>query len=109
VKERQAIRKELLWNLTPDSKGTWSGKMSKRFCYILAKHNISSSFHSWRHTVSDILMKNKSINKDEQEALIGHELTGESYGRYGKGFSLLTMKSTVEAIKYNTDFKHLKP
>jgi len=109
VIERRASGKELLWDLTPDTKGKWSGKMSKRYAYLFKKMGFSDPFHSWRHTVSDILMKNADVRKEAQEALVGHALEGESYGRYGKGFSLIILKATVEAIKYDVDMSHLEP
>lgn len=98
-----------LWNLKPHSTKGWSHLMSKRIKYAHnQKAGIDKTFHNWRHTVCDMLMKNDDVRKEEQEAFVGHTIEGESMGRYGKGFSLVTLKRTVECIQYpELDLSHL--
>jgi len=100
VNKRRQNGHQQLWDLEPDSRGYWSGLMSKRYRHIFKTAGITASFHSWRHTVCDTLMKDPDIRKEEQEGLVGHTIGGESMNRYGKGLSLITLKHTVEAIKY---------
>jgi len=80
--------------------GHYSGKSVNNF--IKKTCSISEqSFHCFRHTVADCLMKNRTVSKEVQEAILGHALEGQSYGRYGKGFGLDELKDAIEAVKYD--------
>jgi len=109
VKKRGLDGYGQLWNLKPHPTKGWSHLMSKRIKYVHnQKADIDKTFHNWRHTVCDVLMKDDSVRKEEQEAFVGHAIEGESLGRYGKGFSLVTLKRTVECIQYpDLDLSHL--
>jgi len=108
VKKRGQGGYAQLWDLTPNKDGVWSDKMSKRYAYRFKKAGITEPFHSWRHTVCDMLMKDPDVRKEEQEGLVGHAIEGESMGRYGKGLSLVQLKNTVEKISYDAlDLNHM--
>ena len=108
VKKRRQDGCGQLWDLEPDEEGNWSNKMSKRIIYLHNKAGIKKPFHSWRHTVCDVLMKNDDVRIEEQNGFVGHVIKGEGTNRYGKGLSLSILKHTAEGIHYDSlDLSHL--
>ncbi len=45
------------------------------------------AFHSFRHTVTDVL-KQSSVSREKSGAIIGHKDESTTYGRYGKAFGV---------------------
>ncbi|ATX82580.1 Phage integrase, N-terminal SAM-like domain [Mariprofundus ferrinatatus] len=107
VEERKKKGSNQVFDLNRGPNGSWSYYMSKRYGYRFRKGRFGKSFHNWRHTVCDMLMKNPGVLSEEQDALVGHKLSGEGRTTYGKGFGYITLKKTVEAIKYDVDLSHL--
>ncbi|MDQ6967486.1 MAG: site-specific integrase [Mariprofundaceae bacterium] len=77
----------------------YSGKSANNF--IKKTCGISEqSFHCFRHTVADCLMKNRTVSKEVQEEILGHAHEGQSYGRYGKGFSVEELYDAIDKLDY---------
>ena len=108
VKGRQSQSWLFKWDYNPMQ--GWSYRSSKDINnFIKSTAGIKEqSIHCFRHSVADVLMKNRSVSKDVQEEILGHAHEGQSYGRYGKGFSIEEIKDGIEAIKYDgLDLSHL--
>jgi len=93
---------EFLFDWKYHEKNGWShysGKTANNF--IKKTSGIEEqSFHCFRHNVADFLMKDRTVSKEVQEAILGHAHEGQSYGRYGKGFSIEELYDAVNALVY---------
>ncbi|MBS9861431.1 tyrosine-type recombinase/integrase [Vibrio alginolyticus] len=56
-------------------------------------------YHSYRHTVADKMMK-LGVDVSIAGAVLGHAQSGETYGRYGKGYSVQQLRQAIESISY---------
>nr|WP_275665881.1 site-specific integrase [Vibrio sp. Isolate31] len=56
-------------------------------------------FHSFRHTVADVMMKS-DVEKGIAKAILGHADDSETFGRYGKGYSVNQLKRAIDSIQY---------
>ncbi|MBL4760479.1 MAG: site-specific integrase [Mariprofundaceae bacterium] len=77
--------------------------LNARNCNIVG----NKSFHSFRHTVANNL-KQQGFAEHRVSELLGHQ--GHStitYGRYGKGSSLLSKSELIEALDFNIDFEEI--
>ena len=101
---------EFLFKWKYHKKNGWSHYSSKDANNLIQSiANIKEqSFHCFRHNVADVLMKNRNITKEVQEAILGHSHESESYKRYGKGFALNELQDAVNAIQYKgLNLEHL--
>ncbi|WP_215906904.1 tyrosine-type recombinase/integrase, partial [Geomonas propionica] len=64
-------------------------------------------FHSFRHTFVDEL-KQSNLSKELVSELVGHVVKGETFGRYGKGYSVQVLKNAVEILSYDIDLTRLE-
>lgn len=93
---------EFLFKWRYHEKNGWShfsSKDSSNYIRNIAKIQ-GQTFHCFRHNVADCLMKNRLVSKELQEAILGHAQEGESYGRYGKGFSVEELHEAINQISY---------
>lgn len=99
-------REEFLFSWKYHEDHDWSYNSSKDSKYFIeTKSGISGkSFHCFRHTVADNLMKSLSatITKEVIAGILGHSQQGETFGRYGKGFNVKLLQDAVEAIRYKS-------
>lgn len=108
-----ALREAKESRLFPDLQPTRDGfgqLVSKWFSRYRVRHGVADSgkvFHSFRHTVTDQL-KQKGIAQERVSALLGHETTGETFGRYGKDFSPQMMLEVVNSLTYDLNLKPRK-
>ena len=83
-------------------------RYKKRKCGIDDKKKV---FHSFRHTVTNHL-KQKGVNDNMLAELIGHELPGETLGRYGKKYQPEVLyENVVQHVDFEglgLDLSHLK-
>ncbi|TVU58851.1 tyrosine-type recombinase/integrase [Vibrio atlanticus] len=56
-------------------------------------------FHSFRHAVADVMMKS-DVDKGIAKAILGHADDSETFGRYGKGYSVNQLKRAIDSIQY---------
>ncbi|WP_418641708.1 tyrosine-type recombinase/integrase [Vibrio chaetopteri] len=56
-------------------------------------------FHSFRHTVADVMMKS-DVDKGIAKAILGHADDSETFGRYAKGYSVTQLKRAIDTITY---------
>ncbi|WP_290700922.1 site-specific integrase [Amphritea sp.] len=82
--------------------GRWFNGESARPGYIterLGAERDKKVFHSFRHTVTDML-RNAGVGKSLRTAILGHE--GETVNDdYGEGYWLEVMKKAIDAIQYS--------
>lgn len=66
------------------------------------------AFHSFRHTVSTLLV-NAKVPKVWVTEITGHEFEGRSeLDRYNKGVFLRNLKEAIDLLDYGLDLSHLK-
>ena len=86
----------------------WFNERYKKKCGIADKKKV---FHSFRHTVTNHL-KQKGVNDNMLAELIGHELPGETLGRYGKKYQPEVLyENVVQHVDFEglgLDLSHLK-
>jgi integrase len=80
----------------------WYQNYKKRFGFGRGK-----TFHSFRHTFITHL-KHKQIDTYMLKELAGHDVEGETMGRYGKRFPPEILKEAIEKLDYGIDFSGLK-
>lgn len=80
----------------------WYQHHKKRFGFGKGK-----TFHSFRHTFITHL-KHKQIEPYMLKELAGHEVEGETFGRYGKRYPAEILKEAIEKIDYGLDLRGLK-
>jgi len=85
--------------------GEWFNRNKKNY------YNISSpkkSFHSFRHTFANNL-KQKSVPEEIASSLLGHQITGDTYSRYGKQYSpRILKKEGIDKVKFHINWNLLK-
>lgn len=88
-------------NLTPASDGYESSAYSKRFSRQLVRTGVKTdrrvSFHSFRHTMKDML-RAAGVAETVQRELLGHE-DGSAAAQYGRGYSLDHLRQELERIE----------
>ena len=57
-------------------------------------------FHSFRHTVADLMMKS-DVDQGIAKAILGHADNSETFGRYAKGYCNSQLKRAIDAINYD--------
>jgi integrase len=84
--------------------GRWFSAYRKR-CGIT---DPKKTFHSFRHTLSDIL-KQQLVEESLIDQLTGHQLKGETMGRYGKPYTTkILYEKAILKLSFNVDLSHLK-
>jgi integrase len=87
--------------LEPASDGFESSAFSKRFARYLTKIGVKSdrrvSFHSFRHTMKDML-RAAGVQESVQREILGHE-DGSAAAGYGHGFTTASLKAELEKIE----------
>lgn len=87
--------------LTPSRDGY--GKNASRWFNerLMKKHfpELGCVFHSFRHTVADVMMKS-DVDKGIAKAILGHADDSETFGRYAKGYSVIQLKRAIDTITY---------
>ncbi|MGR2768272.1 tyrosine-type recombinase/integrase [Photobacterium ganghwense] len=58
------------------------------------------AFHSFRHNVADHL-KQKGLPKSPVAAILGHAENNETFGRYGKGYSMDVLTPVIEQLSFD--------
>ncbi|WP_122081893.1 tyrosine-type recombinase/integrase [Vibrio coralliirubri] len=68
---------------------------------LMKKHfpELDYVFHSFRHTVADVMMKS-DVDKGIARAILGHVDDSETFGRYGKGYGVNQLKRAIDSIQY---------
>ncbi len=56
-------------------------------------------FHSFRHTVADKMMKS-DVDIGIAKAVLGHADESDTFGRYGKGYTVEQLKRAIDKISY---------
>ncbi len=56
-------------------------------------------FHSFRHTVADKMMKS-DVEIGIAKAVLGHADESETFGRYGKGYTVEQLKRAIDTLSY---------
>ena len=103
--QRQRARghKRLFPELVRHSKHGYSSSTSKWFARLrdtlgLREGDTKKDFHSFRHTVADMLKK-KGIPEAMVGGLLGHQTGGITFSRYGKDFDPQALLPAVEEIR----------
>lgn len=88
---------ELKWNRDGYGKNA-SRWFNERF---MQKHFPDSKcvFHSFRHTVADKMMKS-DVEIGIAKAVLGHADESETFGRYGKGYTVVQLKRAIDVLIY---------
>lgn len=88
---------ELKWNRDGYGKNA-SRWFNERF---MQKHFPDSKcvFHSFRHTVADKMMKS-DVEIGIAKAVLGHADESETFGRYGKGYTVVQLKRAIDVLSY---------
>jgi integrase len=79
-----------------DGYGHNSAKWFARYLTQIHVKEDGKSFHSLRHTFADEMKQARVIQAIVAE-LIGHEVEGETFGRYGKKYAVSTLKKEIDA------------
>ncbi len=111
LKFRDKVKNERLFPELPFFRGRHSHTASNwfvRFRQKIKLNNKGKDFHSFRHTVSDHLMK-QLVPEELTAAILGHSTTGITYGRYGKGYHLSTLRDVVEKLEFDDVISNIKP
>ncbi len=74
----------------------WFGRYKKKCGIVGAK-----SLHSFRHSAASI-WKRASIDVNKSAAILGHSVEGQTYGRYGKGYTAKQLKEVIELIDFGS-------
>jgi integrase len=86
--------------------GNWFAKYRKR-CGIVSNGE-RRDFHSFRHTLANVLKQNHSIDSVMISELLGHEVGSITMGRYGKRYSpRMLLEEAVMKVRYGVDLGHL--
>ena len=115
IQYRDAIsvggNKELFPRVTPASDGYESSAYSKRFSRFLKRIGIKVdrrlSFHSFRHTMKDML-RSAGVEESVQRELLGHE-DGSAAAQYGRGYSMGQLKEQLERVELCPSISRLYP
>lgn len=82
-------------------KGTWGKQFGNWWSIYFNRQKVTQDplkvFHSFRHTVADIL-KQKGILESVVAGLLGHEQGGITFNRYGKKYLPPSLIDAVESI-----------
>jgi integrase len=84
--------------------GKYGHHFSKWFGRYRNKVGISEkgkTFHSFRHNVATQL-KHADVDVTKAASVLGHTVNGQSYGRYGKGYTVEQLKAVIEIIDYGS-------
>ncbi len=73
----------------------WFGRYKKK----IGINEKGKTFHSFRHNVATQL-KHADVDVTKAAAILGHTVSGQSYGRYGKGYTAKQLKAVIEIINY---------
>lgn len=85
--------------------GEWFNKNKKSYFEI---DDPKKTFHSFRHTIANSL-KQASVPEHIASSILGHEITGETYTRYGKQYEPKVLKKQgIDKIKFHIDWVMLK-
>jgi len=88
---------------------SWSKRWGLRFNDWFARNAQTEKgkvFHSFRHTFIDEF-KQAGVAKELVSELVGHVVKGETFGRYGKGYSVQVLKAAVEKLSFNLDLNRV--
>ena len=85
---------------------TWGGRFNGWYAKN-AQTDKGKVFHSFRHTVVDEL-KQAGEAKELVSELVGHVVKGETFGRYGKGYSVHVLKRAVDKVSYDIDLTRIE-
>ena len=113
LKYADQLRKKSNVRLFPDiAKGRdgYGQAASKFFGRLSDRCGVTESskvFHSFRHTVVDIL-KQKSIQEKKVSAIVGHRDASMTGGRYGKPFKPSVLKPIIEELDFDTELINVK-
>lgn len=97
-----------LWGFTR-WRESWSKRWGLRFNDWFARNAQTEKgkvFHSFRHTFIDEF-KQAGVAKELVSELVGHVVKGETFGRYGKEYSVQVLKATVEKLSFNLDLRRI--
>jgi len=89
---------------------SWSKKWGGQFNNWFAKNAQTEKgkvFHSFRHTFIDELKQAGKV-KEVVSELVGHVVKGETFGRYGKGYSVQMLRMEVENLSYDIDLTRIE-
>lgn len=76
----------------------WFGKIRETLGWVSLTPMLD--FHSFRHNTATFLQQ-QDIPEYRIAAILGHEVgSGETFGRYGKGFKLETLQTDIETMQY---------
>jgi integrase len=98
---------QLFPEVTPDTKGNWSGKVSPPVSRVLRGAGLPEEFvgHSWRHTLIERL---RGKAEDSIVQMITHPPKSKRsvWSRYGRA-QIVTMKKAVNLLDYNVKWPAL--
>jgi len=101
---------KLFPEIEPASDGYESSAFSKRFSRFLTKIGVKTDkrlvFHSFRHTMKDML-REAAVDGDVQNAICGHE-DGSVQANYGSGYSDKRLREELHKIQVPVDLTHLE-
>jgi len=107
--EQLKVRREtrLFHELVQNRTGKYSPRVSKWFneryrpsCGVVAPGKV---FHSFRHTVDDVL-KQKGVEVSKIKAILGHKDNDITTGRYGNPYGPKILKEIVELLVFELPF-----
>ncbi len=82
--------------------GKYGHHFSKWFTRYRRKVGVNEegkTLHSFRHGVATLL-KRSDIDEAKVASVLGHQVVGESFGRYGKSYTAQQLKDVIEIINY---------
>lgn len=101
---------KLFPEIKPASDGYESSAFSKRFSRFLKRIGVKTDnrivFHSFRHTMKDML-REAGVGVDVQNAICGHE-DGSVQANYGSGYTAKRLKQELHKIQVPVDLAHLE-
>jgi len=70
----------------------------------------SAQYSDKKHTLAlpeNKYVKQAKVSREIVDELTGHIIEGESFGRYGKIYSISILFAAVKKVNYNVDLNHL--
>ena len=93
-----------------DGYSTAASKWFSRYRQSIGLFNQSppKDFHSFRHTLVTEL-KHLGIPEAEVAAIIGHSVTGITFGRYGKDYQTQRLSEIIQMLDFEEVLKTVQP